>query len=434
MPDVSPSLLPLKVISPPKLKPPELSPLMAAQSLGTARETRDTLTLTPEEMESFGEVFQGDNLAVISSRLCSTLHSLENARLDIAITGGVGSGKSTFVNALRGLGDEDQGSAKTALVETSLDPTPYPHPKYPNIIIWDLPSIGSPLLQDNKYLERVPLKHYDLFLILASERFTTSHTQLASAIQAKKKHFYFIRSKIDIDIAASSQRRPSTFSEEGVLLEIRENCHIFLHAEGVVKPKVFLLSMFELGKFDFQLLVETIAQELESFKRHAFLVALPNVSQFILEKKAISMLQHVWLVATVACTLDVKPVPGVPEVACDLDLLMRSLASYRRSFGLESATLYKLAERTGGSLQAMQSEVCGPLCEVSKRQVIDLLGRAHKGTTVIFAQELASLPVLGVLASCSLSFATVYQMLRAYLDRAAKDAQKLLMQTFPKAR
>ncbi|XP_072463926.1 interferon-inducible GTPase 5-like isoform X2 [Notamacropus eugenii] len=383
-------------------------------------------------MAAFGEVFRGESLAVISAKLRSTLHSLENVRLDIAITGSVSSGKSTFVNALRGLGDEDQGSAKTGLAETTLDPTPYPHPKYPNIIIWDLPSIETPLLQD-EYLESIPPSRYDFFIILASERFTTSHAQLACAIQAKKKHFYFVRSKVDVDIAASRQRRPSTFSEEGVLLEIRENCRIYLQAEGVVKPKVFLLSTFELAKYDFPLFAETISQDLDSHKRHAFLVALPNVSQPILEKKAASMLQHVWLVATVACTLNIQIVPGVTEVACDIGLLMNTMATYRRSFGLESASLYRLAQRTGGSLQAMQSGVCSPLCEVSKSQVIDLLGRANKGTAITFAQELASLPVLGVLASCSLSFATVYQMLRAYLDRAAKDAQNMLKLAFRKS-
>lgn len=202
----------------------------------------------------------------------------------------------------------------------------------------------------------------------------------------------------------------------------------------MVKPKVFLLSTFELGKYDFPLLIETISQDLDSHKRHAFLVALPNVSQPILEKKAASMLQHVWLVATVACTLNIQIVPGVPEVACDIGLLMNTMTTYRRSFGLESTSLYSLAQRTGGSLQAMQSGVCGPLCEVSERQVIDLLGRANKDTAITFAQELASLPVLGVLASCSLSFATVYQMLRAYLDRAAKDAQNVLKLAHRKSR
>ena len=49
-------------------------------------------------------------------------------------------------------------------------------------------------------------------------------------------------------------------------------------AQGLRDPEVFLLSMFDLGKYDFRLLEESMVRDLESQKRHAFLVALPNVS------------------------------------------------------------------------------------------------------------------------------------------------------------
>lgn len=47
-------------------------------------------------------------------------------------------------------------------------------------------------------------------------------------------------------------------------------------AEGLKDPKVFLLSMFELGEYAFRLLEESMVRGLESHKRHTFLVALPN--------------------------------------------------------------------------------------------------------------------------------------------------------------
>lgn len=45
----------------------------------------------------------GDPPAVAAT-LQSTLHPLENVGLDIGVTGGTDSGKSTFVNAIQGLG------------------------------------------------------------------------------------------------------------------------------------------------------------------------------------------------------------------------------------------------------------------------------------------------------------------------------------------
>ncbi|XP_053477407.1 interferon-inducible GTPase 5-like [Ictalurus furcatus] len=44
----------------------------------------------------------------------------DRVELNIAVTGESGSGKSTFINAFRGLGDEDEGSAETGLEETGL--------------------------------------------------------------------------------------------------------------------------------------------------------------------------------------------------------------------------------------------------------------------------------------------------------------------------
>lgn len=200
-----------------------------------------------------------------------------------------------------------------------------------------------------------------------------------------------------------------------------------LAAEGLENPKVYLLSMFELGKYDFHLLEEAMVKEVDSHKRHALLVALPNISKPILEKKAASLQQHIWLVATVACGINPTPVSGIQDVACDLHRLIRSLEGYRHSFGLDKASLVKLAERTGRPLHKILAAVQGLKTKVTKALVMDLLGQASRDASA-FTQELLSVPVLGALATCGISFATVYQMLRMSLDMAVKDAQSVLVQ------
>jgi len=97
------------------------------------------------------------------------------------VTGESGSGKSTFVNAFRGLGDEDEGSAETG----------------PNVKVWDLPGIGTPNFKADEYLELVQFERYDFFIIIASDRFRECHTQLAKEIMRMGKTFYFVCSKID---------------------------------------------------------------------------------------------------------------------------------------------------------------------------------------------------------------------------------------------
>ena len=80
------------------------------------------------------------------------LRDIESAPLHIAVTGETGAGKSTFINTLRGVGHEEKGAAPTGAIETTMKRTPYPHPKLPNVTIWDLPGIGTTNFTPQNYL------------------------------------------------------------------------------------------------------------------------------------------------------------------------------------------------------------------------------------------------------------------------------------------
>lgn len=146
-----------------------------------------------------------------------------NTPLNVAITGESGSGKSTFINAFRGIGDEDQGAAPTGVVETTSQVTPYPHPKYPSVILWDLPGIGTTRFPADEYLKLVGFERFDFFIIISDSRFRENDVKLAQEIQRMKKKFYFVRSKIDDDIRAE-KRKKRDFSEEKTLTKIRDDC------------------------------------------------------------------------------------------------------------------------------------------------------------------------------------------------------------------
>ncbi|KAL1276961.1 hypothetical protein QQF64_023634 [Cirrhinus molitorella] len=130
-----------------------------------------------------------------------------NVSLNVAVTGKTGSGKSSFVNALRGLNDEDDGAAPTGVTETTMEHTMYEHPEMPNVKIWDLPGIGTPNFKAKKYLKDVKFNTYDFFIILNSERFMEHDIMLAKEIRKQKKSFYFVRSKIDNDITSERKRK-----------------------------------------------------------------------------------------------------------------------------------------------------------------------------------------------------------------------------------
>ncbi|KAG9470293.1 hypothetical protein GDO78_018243 [Eleutherodactylus coqui] len=177
---------------------------------------------------------------------------------NIAIMGQSGSGKSTLVNAIRGLhNDEEENAAKTGVVETTMEPTAYPHPTLRNLIFWDFPGTGTP----NCITQSINYHQYDLFIIIASERVRHSDMELAKNIWSMKKKLYFVRNKIDTDLRASKVRRWKTYDEQRILHEIQDNCIRGLSDCGIDEPRVFLLSCLELDKYDFHLLMMTLEKE-----------------------------------------------------------------------------------------------------------------------------------------------------------------------------
>ena len=79
--------------------------------------------------------------------------------------------------------------------------------------------------------------------------------------------FYFIRSKIDIDI--TNEQTKKGFNKEETLLKIRRNCEENLKDVG--NPKVFILNCKNHTAFDFKELVDTLNSELPQHKQDALL-------------------------------------------------------------------------------------------------------------------------------------------------------------------
>ncbi|KAL8219540.1 UNVERIFIED_CONTAM: hypothetical protein K2H54_026694 [Gekko kuhli] len=174
------------------------------------------------ELEKLKNALKENNLQDLSKQINEELKSLNSATLDIAITGMTGTGKSSLVNALRGMGDFDQGSAKTGNIETTKKPEKYTHPVFPNVTVWDLPGIGSPDFKADKYLQKTNFAKYDFFIIVASERFTENDVLLTKEIRKMNKKYYFVRSKVDQSIKAE-ERNPD-FHEEESLEKMKGYC------------------------------------------------------------------------------------------------------------------------------------------------------------------------------------------------------------------
>ncbi|XP_066494161.1 interferon-inducible GTPase 5-like [Tiliqua scincoides] len=412
-------------------KRPQLDPKASQPPATTSHHAAEKLdSLTEEDIKDFKDALEGGRMAEAVSKIMENLKALDKVCLDIAVTGECGSGKSTFVNAIRGLGDEDDGAAPTGVVETTTLPTPYAHPKHPNVTVWDLPGIGTPNFQPSFYLEQVKLSRYDFFILLASERFRSNHAQLARKIQKMGKHFYFVRSKVDVDLEAAKKRRPRAYNKETVLKQIRDNCQQCLQDEGIDSPKVFLLSSWKLNKYDFKELEETMEKELPRHKRHAFLLALPNISLEVLQKKKEAFQKQIWKWAIISCGVAAVRIPGL-SVACDVTILMKSLSKYRQNFGLDDESLKKLAEQVAKPVEDIKAVIKSPLAkEISRDVVLKLLTNAGGGALMVAEWLTSTVPIFGSMLAGSISFGTTYYMLQNSLNEVAEDAQHVLFKAF----
>ena len=159
----------------------------------------------------------------MTEKIKKYLEEYQNVKLDIAITGESGSGKSTFVNAFRGIDNRDDRAAPTGVVETTMKPEPYPHPIYPNVTIWDLPGVGTTTFSADQYLEHVEFKKYDFFIVVSGDRFSENDVMLAQEIKRMDKKFYFVRSKIDDNLRAEKKSQRN-YNEKNTLQQIRGYC------------------------------------------------------------------------------------------------------------------------------------------------------------------------------------------------------------------
>ncbi|KAF3845517.1 hypothetical protein F7725_008680 [Dissostichus mawsoni] len=355
-----------------------------------------------DQIEQFKVELQTNGPAAAAAKIGAYLEEQDKIPLNIGITGESGSGKSTFVNAFRGLDKKDKSAAAapTGCTETTKEVKPYPHPQYPNVTLWDLPG--------------VQFVRFDFFIIISATRFTENDVKLAKEIQKMEKKFYFVRSKIDQDMR-NEEETQSEFNAEKLITKIRDNCF-----------KVFLVSSHHFHLYDFCLLQETLERELPAHKRAALLLALPIVNFEIIKKKKEALQSKIKFLAASSAVGAAVPVPGL-SCALDLAMLVTTAIKYKNTFGLDRKSLQSLADSTRVPLEDLIAEMKSPLAlkEISREVILNMLHVSWIHVTLIAEEGFRFIPLFGLPAAAALSFASTYRALSTFLNMLAEDAQRV---------
>lgn len=283
------------------------------------------------------------NIQGANSAISDALKEIDRTPLNVAVTGETGSGKSSFINIMRGIGHEEKGAAKTGVMETTMERHSYEHPNMPNVVFWDLPGIGSTNFPQNTYLEKMKFYEYDFFIIISATRFKKNDIDLAKAISMMKKEFYFVRTKVDSDLKNEEDFKPQNFDREKVLQDIHLNCVNTFKENGIAEPPIFLISNKNVCHYDFPNLMDKLISDLPVYKRHNFMLSLPNITESAIEKKRQFLKQRIWLEGFATDLLSIIPSMTF-FLDSDLETLKKSMKFYRTVFGLDDTALQSLAK------------------------------------------------------------------------------------------
>ncbi|XP_048193155.1 interferon-inducible GTPase 1-like [Perognathus longimembris pacificus] len=383
----------------------------------------ETKILSPDAICSIKDYLLKGDMQRANAVITAMLKDIDNAPLNIAVTGGSGAGKSSFINALRGIGHEEEEAAPTGVQDTTMERKKYTYANAPNVTLWDLPGIGTPNFQPKDYLEKVKFKEYDFFFIVSATRFGYNDIELAKAIKFMKKDFYFVRSKVDFLLMNEQRYRPKSFEREKVLQEIRNYCVKTFEQNGVEVPEIFLISNHDLADYDFPILTDTLLKNLPAQKRQVFLNSLPNITDATIEMKRETEMQQIWLEAFKGGAWATLPVVGI--LRDDEKALEERLNRYRTCFGVDDESLQSFADNLKVPVERLMTIIQSPhlLKTTEEEQLGDKLWRYLEITCSTSGGPLASW----------LYFRKYYYLLLHFLDIVANDAKVLLKETYSMA-
>ncbi|XP_055487653.1 interferon-inducible GTPase 5-like [Leucoraja erinacea] len=380
---------------------------------------------TEQEMKKLQTIYDQDGLSKFATRIVTKLDDMKNAELNIAVTGEAGAGKSTFINAMRGLRASDEGAAKTGVNETTMERTPYKHPDFPNVCFWDLPGVGSLEFPMEDYVSRMEFTTYDFFIIISNDRFTENDANVAKEIQNLGKKFYFVRSQIDNDIE-SLKKQGIVFDRKEKLAEIKQNISCGLTKAGISDPNIFLISSLSLNEFDFPQLKETLVNNLDRMKKDVLLMSLPSTTVKIVEQKRAQLMKRIWMVAIVSGAVGAVAVPGLTFVV-NPGIIATVILDFRKSLSLDDASIESLANIANKSVEFLKAEVKTPLMgEVNDALVHQMFGRSSFFVEVVQSM----LPVIGSIFGAVSSYRMTYTLLTDALDELVENAQRVVKVAF----
>ena len=363
--------------------------------------------------------------------LTEKLDEWKKVPLNVAVTGESGVGKSSFINAIRGLNGYDKGAAAVDVTEATGVTQPirsYEHPNNPMLKFWDLPGVGTDEFPKATYLVDIEVDRYDFFLLITAGRYKENDTWLGNEIRKRNKKFLFVRTKIGQDISNDKVTQPNSHDEKAVVKRIRESTIKHLKDNGFETVSVFLIDSHKVKQFQFEELEQHLVKSFADLKRSAVVLSLHATCKQMVQVKEEELRRRIWKMAILSGFVAAAPLPGL-SIGVDVGIATGETKFYMQQLGLDEESLQRYANFHKLDYKklviivndALEVEAVG--IDVAK-WLPQLLPHhlPYASASEIVTRLFLPITIGGNFAMCSRSYRSTHLVLTLILDKLVKAA------------
>ena len=354
------------------------------------------------------EIADEHDMQMITRILDDKIERKKDKPLDVALVGEGGTGKTSFINAVRGLDSNDPEYVDV------LEPAQYLKSyTQNNVRFWDY--------LESKDLNAESFENYDIFLIFSCGRVSEANIRDAVMIHQSEKPFFFIRTMIDQDLENSRRSHPKTHNDEMMLKRIRSDAEYQLSRANVHDADIFLISNFETTSYDFPELKRKLmsSSNVQCYKSRSLAISLRWFCADGITNMAESLPEDISKVSWSALWWCLVPLPGY-FMNSTKGLLINEIGNYKRKLGIDDNSITTALRWAGIQFTSLDEETRTSLSFQNPNDWVDYM--INRKSNLRYLEYLRFLPVLGTLPACWYARAETVSLLSDAVKILKKDA------------
>ncbi|XP_045188062.1 T-cell-specific guanine nucleotide triphosphate-binding protein 2-like [Mercenaria mercenaria] len=387
------------------------------------------LSVNEDDAKEVKDHFEDNGYKGLKELLVKKRDQWVDVPIHVALSGTLGAGKSSFINNIRGIKADDKIGAALNYGQTTIEPIPYSHPNKHYLKFWDLPQLGSRAFTKDLYFKNIKADRYDYFLIFGKSTFTEDDFWFASQLYSLNKKFYFVCTHVDICVEKALEENKKSDPRDvqnKTLNTIREGLAKSVKDAKIKADYIYLITTSDVRKYDGPRLADAMIGDLSERKWEAMALTIHVYAKGVMQQKRRALQKRVWIIALMSGLENACHIYGL-SFYLDLEPVIAEVQEYRRQFGLDDASILKIARSLDTTVESLKKASAfktnysqladgGLLNQYKTLSVYDVAD----GITQSFS------PILGGLISGNSSFGSTYYVLNRLLDMMETDALRMI--------